>query len=80
MPPAKIDAKFCRVRGLIKPTPDSDIRVEVWLPSADRWNGKYQTIGNGGNTGAPIYDSMQYALAGRLCSFSRRALRRPGTS
>lgn len=64
MPPAKIDTKFCRVRGFIKPTPDSDIRFEVWLPSADRWNGEYQGIGNGGNAGAPIYDSMQYALTG----------------
>jgi pimeloyl-ACP methyl ester carboxylesterase len=64
MPPVKVDAQFCRVRGVIKPTSDSDIHFEVWLPPADKWNGKYEGIGNGGNAGAPIYSSMQYALAG----------------
>ena len=34
---------FCRVTGVIKPTPDSDIRFEVWMPSAG-WNGKFQGI------------------------------------
>jgi len=29
---------FCRVAGTIRPTPDSDIRFEVWMP-ADNWNG-----------------------------------------
>ena len=30
----------------LKPSPDSHIEVEVWLP-AD-WNGKFQAVGNGG--------------------------------
>jgi hypothetical protein len=64
MTPAKIDAKFCRVRGLVRPTSDSDIRFEVWLPPAASWNGKYEGVGNGGNAGTPIYGSMQYALTG----------------
>ena len=34
----------CRVRGTIRPTADSDIRFEVWLP-LEKWNGKLQ--GNG---------------------------------
>lgn len=37
---------FCRVEATLSPTPDSDIKVEVWLP-ADNWNGKYVGIGNG---------------------------------
>nr|ADU32682.1 multi-fuction esterase [uncultured bacterium] len=37
---------FCRVQAILTPTPDSDIKVEVWLP-ADNWNGKYVGIGNG---------------------------------
>ncbi len=37
---------FCRVEATLNPTPDSDIKVEVWLP-AEGWNGKYVGIGNG---------------------------------
>lgn len=49
---------FCRVQGVLKPSSDSDIQFEVWLPSSG-WNGKYQGIGNGGFAG-----SIQYALLG----------------
>ena len=38
---------FCRVAATLKPSPDSDIKVEVWLP-ATGWNGKFQAVGNGG--------------------------------
>src|SRR5262245_13977980 len=41
---------FCRVAATIKPTPDSDIKIEVWLPSAN-WNGKFEAVGNGGWNG-----------------------------
>ena len=37
---------FCRVTGIIKPSSDSSIQFEVWMPSAD-WNGKLQNPGNG---------------------------------
>src|SRR5262249_34874509 len=37
---------FCRVAGVIKPTNDSEIKFEVWLPSAN-WNGKFHGVGNG---------------------------------
>jgi feruloyl esterase len=37
---------FCQVQATLTPTPDSDIKVEVWLP-AEGWNGKYVGIGNG---------------------------------
>ena len=30
---------FCRVAATLKPSTDSDIKVEVWLP-ASGWNGK----------------------------------------
>ena len=35
---------FCRVTARLTPTPDSDIRVEVWLPLAG-WNHKMQAAG-----------------------------------
>ena len=41
---------FCRVAGTIKPSDDSDIQFEVWMPASD-WNGKLQGVGNGGFAG-----------------------------
>jgi hypothetical protein len=32
--PVAINAPFCRVQGVLKPSPDSDIKFEVWLPPA----------------------------------------------
>jgi feruloyl esterase len=48
---------FCRVAGVIKPTTDSYIRFEVWMPVSD-WNGKYLGEGNGGFAGSIGFDSM----------------------
>ena len=44
---------FCRVRAISRPTPDSEIRIEVWLPS--EWNGRYLGVGNGGYGGSIAY-------------------------
>jgi hypothetical protein len=41
---------FCRVAATLKPSSDSDIKIEVWLPVSG-WNGKFQGIGNGGYGG-----------------------------
>jgi feruloyl esterase len=41
---------FCRVAGVIRPTADSHIEFETWMP-ASGWNGKFQGIGNGGFAG-----------------------------
>lgn len=51
----------CRVAATIKPTSDSDIRIEVWMPSPD-WNGKFQAVGNGGWSGAINTGGMVQAL------------------
>src|SRR6185436_13238085 len=42
---------FCRVAATIRPTSDSEIKVEVWMP-AEGWNGKFMGVGNGGWSGA----------------------------
>ncbi len=55
-------ASFCRVAATLKPTPQSDIKVEVWMPSAG-WNGKLQVVGNGGFAGTISYPAMATALA-----------------
>src|SRR5438045_725752 len=53
---------FCRVAATLKPTRDSDIKIEVWLP-ASGWNGKFQAVGNGAFSGAIAYPAMGRALA-----------------
>jgi feruloyl esterase len=53
---------FCRVAATLKPTSDSDIKIEVWLP-ASGWNGKFQAVGNGAFSGAIAYPAMGRALA-----------------
>ena len=64
MGPVAITTPFCRVQGVIKPSADSDIRFEVWLPTESAWNGKYQGVGNGGFAGSLLYISMARALEG----------------
>jgi len=52
---------FCRVEATLVPTSDSDIKVEVWLPSSG-WNGKLQSVGNGAWQGSISYSAMAEAL------------------
>ena len=40
----------CDVKATARPTSDSEIKFELWLP-ATGWNGKYQQSGNGGWAG-----------------------------
>lgn len=47
---------FCRVTATLRPSTDSDIKIEVWLPLAN-WNGKFQGVGNGGLAGFIIFSS-----------------------
>jgi feruloyl esterase len=49
-PPRADMPAFCRVAGVAKPTSDSEIKFEVWLPVSS-WNGKYEQVGNGGFAG-----------------------------
>jgi len=53
---------FCRVAGVIKPTGDSDIKFEVWMP-AENWNGKFQGVGNGGFAGSITYSGLAGSVA-----------------
>ena len=48
---------FCRVTATIAPVPDSEIKIEVWLP-AEGWNGKMVGVGNGGFSGDIPYSMM----------------------
>ncbi|HEY7292216.1 MAG TPA: tannase/feruloyl esterase family alpha/beta hydrolase [Vicinamibacterales bacterium] len=52
---------FCRVEATARPTSDSDIKFEVWIP-AETWNGKFEGVGNGGYSGAIGYAAMANAM------------------
>jgi feruloyl esterase len=54
---------FCRLAATLKPTSDSDIKIEVWLPAAASWNGKFQAVGNGGWAGSISYPALAQAVA-----------------
>jgi hypothetical protein len=51
----------CRVQAVLKPSSDSHIEMEVWLP-AENWNGKFQAVGNGGWAGIISYPALASAL------------------
>jgi hypothetical protein len=53
---------FCRIVAHDKPTTDSDIVIEVWMPLAG-WNGKFQGIGNGGFAGQIDYFGLGEAVS-----------------
>jgi feruloyl esterase len=60
---------FCRVIGVSRPTSDSNINFEVWLPS-DSWNGKFLSSGEGGYAGTLNY--TRAGLDGGLDNLIRR--------
>lgn len=61
--------EFCRVIGVSKPTGDSQITFEVWLP-VNGWNGKFLSSGEGGFAGVLAY--TRGGLDGGLDEFLRR--------
>lgn len=53
---------FCRVTLTSRPSTDSDIKIEVWMPQSG-WNGKFQGVGNGGWAGVIGYPALAAAVA-----------------
>ena len=47
---APIVPAHCRIAATLKPSADSEIKMEIWMP-AENWNGKFQMMGNGGWAG-----------------------------
>jgi Tannase and feruloyl esterase len=54
---------FCRVAATLAPTPESHIKIEVWLPPTSAWNGKFLGTGNGGAGGQISYPALAAGLA-----------------
>lgn len=53
---------FCRVVAVAKPTSDSIINFEAWIPTSARWNQDFLGVGNGGYNGAIQYAELADAL------------------
>ncbi|MFL5583555.1 MAG: tannase/feruloyl esterase family alpha/beta hydrolase [Gemmatimonadaceae bacterium] len=58
---------FCRVQATARPSSDSEIKMEVWLP-ATAWNHRYLGVGNGSFGGSINYyrlgESLRSGYAG----------------
>ena len=46
------DKAVCKISVTSRPTADSDIRLELWIPEGAAWNGKFVQVGNGGFAGS----------------------------
>ena len=53
---------FCRIAATLRPTSDSDIKIEVWMPLTG-WNNKLLAVGNGAWAGSISYNAMAPGLA-----------------
>jgi len=58
---------FCRVAATLKPTSDSEIKIEVWMPAAgpgqSKWNRKLESVGNGAWAGSIRYRDLATAVS-----------------
>src|SRR5450432_4071328 len=52
---------FCRAAVTLKPTSDSEIHAEIWLPTTT-WNNKLLAVGSGGWGGSIAYEGMAEGL------------------
>jgi hypothetical protein len=61
--PVAANVALCVVAAIARPTADSDIRFELWIPAGTAWNGKFLQVGNGGLAGKIPYGTMLIGLA-----------------
>jgi feruloyl esterase len=54
--------EFCRVVGVARPTSDSVINFEVWIPPAAQWNHNFLGVGNGGYLGSIRFRELASGL------------------
>ena len=58
----------CRVTVTSRPTADSDIRIEVWIPVGAAWNGKFVQLGNGGFAGSIASGRLKMLAVLAVCA------------
>jgi len=61
VPPFAALPAFCRVTATLRPSPSSDIRMELWLPVAG-WNGNFRGTSPNGLGGVINYNAMGVGL------------------
>lgn len=54
--------EHCRVAAVLKPSSDSHIEMEIWLPTKN-WNGKFLAVGNGGWAGSISLSAVAEGLS-----------------
>ncbi|ROW09330.1 hypothetical protein VPNG_05851 [Cytospora leucostoma] len=57
-----VDVDFCRVALFVTTSERSNISVEVWLPPAEGWTGRFLSTGNGGMSGCIQYEDLAYTV------------------
>ncbi|KAJ1305115.1 hypothetical protein OPQ81_000152 [Rhizoctonia solani] len=55
-------SEFCRFGAQYNTSANSQIQFEVWLPTADNWNGRFAHAGNGGDLGSISYQEMSVPM------------------
>ena len=63
----------CRIAGILRPGPHSEVAFEVWLPQQG-WNGRHEASGNGGFAGRLNLDGLAGAIARGLTETVRAVL------
>jgi len=61
VPPFAALPAFCRVTATLRPSPSSDVRMELWLPVAG-WNGNFRGTSPNGLGGVINYNAMGVGL------------------
>jgi feruloyl esterase len=61
IPPFSALPAFCRVGATLKPSPSSDIHMEMWMPIAG-WNGRFRLTSPNGLGGVINYNAMGVGL------------------
>lgn len=61
---------FCRVAGVARPTNDSNVNFEIWLPSPSKWNGKLYSSAGGSALGAILLTALQNGVERGYASMS----------
>lgn len=70
---------FCRVAATSAPTSDSEIKIEVWMPSTG-WNGKLRGTGNGGLGGNLSFGGLATAMHGGFAAAAENTGHENGSS
>jgi feruloyl esterase len=70
---------FCRVSATARPTSDSEIKIEVWMPMSG-WNGEFRGTGNGGLGGNLSFGGMVRAMHGGFATAAENTGHEGGSS